>query len=283
MYDVRVKPADSSHPVTSTRETSARRPEDVLPRACQVIEDGRQVGLHVGAQAFVSLHGQTVADFGRGEARPSVPMTADSIVLWLSAGKPITAAAILQLVERGLVALDAPVAHYIPEFAVHGKQVITVRQLLTHTGGFRWLPLEGTEPWDEIIARVAATKLERGWIPGAKAGYHAYTSWFMLGEIIQRTDGRKFTNYVRQQIFLPLAMVDSWIGMPMEQYTAYGDRMAVTVHTDKLPPYPHRFASAAGAALVLPGANAHGPVHDLGRFYGMLLGGGELDGADLIG
>ncbi len=209
-------------------------------------------------------------------------MTADSIVLWLSAGKPIAATAILQLVERGKLALDDPVVRHVPEFAQHGKAAITIRQLLTHTGGFRWAPVEGTEPWDEIIARMAAARPEPGWTPGAKAGYHAYTSWFVLAEIIRRVDGRTFSDYVRQQIFLPLAMVDSWIGMPPEVYAAYGPRMAVMVHTDKLPPYPHRFASAAGAALCIPGANAHGPMHDLGHFYRMLLGGGELDGTRVL-
>ena len=244
------QPAD--HRATATRAPTGR-PEDVLPRTCAVIEDGRQVGLHVGAQVYVNLRGQAVADFGRGEARPGVPMTADSIVLWLSAGKPIAATAILQLVERGKLGLDDPVVRHVPEFAQHGKAAITIRQLLTHTGGFRWAPVEGTEPWDEIIARMAAARPEPGWTPGAKAGYHAYTSWFVLAEIIRRVDGRTFSDYVRQQIFLPLAMVDSWIGMPPEVYAAYGPRMAVMVHTDKLPPYPHRFASAAGAGAVHSG------------------------------
>src|SRR2546430_1200029 len=108
-----------------------------LTRTVAVIEQGIAQGLHIGAQIFVSLDGQTIGDVALGEARRGVPMRADTLMLWLSSAKPITAVAIAQLWERGKLELDDRVAKRIPEFAAHGKDRITIRHILTHTAGFR--------------------------------------------------------------------------------------------------------------------------------------------------
>jgi CubicO group peptidase (beta-lactamase class C family) len=261
----------------------AGQPAQNLPRTCAAIDSGMQVGLHVGAQLYAALDGRVAADFGRGEARPGVPMTADTIMLWLSASKPVTAAAILQLVERGKLVLDEPVATVIPEFAQHGKDGITLRHSLLHTGGFRWVPLDPEQTtWQDIVAQICAARLERGWVPGQKAGYHPYSSWYILGELVRRADGRTIGDYVRQEIFLPLGMIDSWIGMPAEERQRYRDRMGTMLQLDKAAPYPQRYDTAEGADVPAPGGNARGPMHDLGRFYQMLLGHGELDGARVL-
>lgn len=242
-----------------------------------------QVGLHVGAQLYVALEGTAVADFGVGEARPGVPMTADTIMLWLSSSKPIGAAAVMQLSEQGLLELDDPVARFVPEFAQKGKESVTLRHLLTHTGGFRWVDIGAPgATWDEIIERLCAAKLERDWTPGERAGYHPFSSWFILGEVVRRVDGRPFSGYVREQIFLPLGMLDSWIGMSAAQFEAYGQRLGVLMSFEKAEPAPHRYSSLAGATACVPGGNGHGPMHDLGRFYQMLLGEGELDGVRVL-
>ena len=75
-------------------------------------------------------------------------------------------------------------AKFIPEFEVNGKDRITIRQVLTHTGGFHWpnIPLDAT--YDAIIAAICAMHPEPSWTPGEKAGYHARTGWFILGEIL---------------------------------------------------------------------------------------------------
>ena len=258
-------------------------PAEALPRACAVIEDGRQVGLHIGAQVYVAFGRQIVADFGCGEARPGVPMTAETLMLWMSSGKPVAAVAIMQLRERGLLDLDDPVARHLPKFADHGKHAITIRHLLTHTAGFRNVDIGWpNSTWDEIIARVCAATPEADWPPGEKAGYHPYTSWYILGEIVRQVDGRPFSLYVREAIFLPLGMEDSWIGMPRQRYQAYGDRLGIMVDTARGKLTPHRYTSPEAASQSVPGGNAYGPMHDLGRFYHMLAGGGTFDHARLL-
>ena len=155
-----------------------------LPKTREAIEEGIRERLHLGAQVYVSLHGEPAADAALGESRPGEPLTRGHLMLWLSSTKPVPAVAIAQLWERGLLELDDPVALHVPEFAAHGKEGITLRHLLTHTGGIRMLDTGWPgASWDEIVARICAMKPEPRWVPGQKAGYHQASSWFILGEV----------------------------------------------------------------------------------------------------
>lgn len=158
-----------------------------LPRTLAVIQVGIERGLHFGVQLFVSRDLDPVVDLAVGENQPGEPLTSDLLLPWLSAGKPITAVAVMQLVEEGRLDLDRPVMQLIPEFGQGGKEAITVRHLLTHTAGIDAVALgwPGT-PWDEIIARICAAPLKAGSIAGETPAYDPQRSWFILGEIVQR-------------------------------------------------------------------------------------------------
>lgn len=246
-----------------------------LPRTAVVLEAERQKGHHLGAQIFVSLSDEVIVDEGWGEIRPGEPMTSDAITLWLSATKPLVAAALARIWERGDVELDAAVSEIIPEFGEGGKSEITLRHILTHTGGFRHADVQwDEEPWDTIISKVCAAPIEPGWEPGRKAGYHVATGWYILGEAIQRLIGRDLTDVVRASIFDPLEMNDSWIGIPSASYHAYGKRIAPSYDATKQPLKAHAFFhSEQGASIVRPGGNGRGPIRELGAFYRSLLGG----------
>ena len=141
----------------------------MLERAKKVIEDGIAANLHIGAQLYVSCEGQTIGDLALGEAREGVAMRADTLMLWMSSIKPITAVAIAQIWERGELVLDDPVARHIPEFAANGKERVTIRHVLTHTGGFPGVVLNWAgEPWEKIIAELCAAPLAKGWVPGQR-------------------------------------------------------------------------------------------------------------------
>jgi CubicO group peptidase (beta-lactamase class C family) len=101
-----------------------------LPRTMQILQDGIDAGLHLGAQLYVWHADQVLADTALGESRPGVPMTADTINMWMSSGKPVSAIAALQLWERRLLDLDDPVAKHLPDFGARGKESITIRHLL---------------------------------------------------------------------------------------------------------------------------------------------------------
>ena len=254
-----------------------------LPRLTEVLCEQLAAGLHIGAQVYVSHRGLVVADFGLGESRPGVPMSDDTLMLWLSATKPVGSVAIAQLWDRGLLALDDPVARHISEFARNGKDAITIRQILTHTAGIRWTDTGWPQAsWDQIIAKICAMPIERDWVPGAKAGYNANVSWFMLGEIVRRLDGRDYASYVRRAIFEPLDMNDSWIAMPPEIYEGYETRLGIMQKTEGGQATDLGLDSQAACANARPSSSGHGPMRELGRFYEMLLAGGTLNGRRII-
>ncbi|MGH8527151.1 MAG: serine hydrolase domain-containing protein, partial [Gammaproteobacteria bacterium] len=66
--------------------------------------------MHLGAQLYASVEGKAVGELALGESRAGVRMTAETLNLWLSAGKPVTAIAIAQQVERGQLLIDDPIA-----------------------------------------------------------------------------------------------------------------------------------------------------------------------------
>jgi CubicO group peptidase (beta-lactamase class C family) len=259
-------------------------PDQSLPRTLAAIHRGMEAGLHIGAQLYVSVRGDVVVDTAVGESRRGVPMRNDTLMLWLSAGKPIAAVAVAQLWERGLLELDDPITKHIPEFAANGKDRVTLRHVLTHTGGFRavighW---EG-KPWDEVIAAISAARLEPRWVPGETAGYHPLTSWYLLGELVRRLDGRPFENYVREAIFEPIGMQHSWIGLPPQRYREYGDQIGLMHDTRGEQPVANFVLDSEEiAAQSRPPSNARGPIRELGFFYEMMLARGTRSGARVI-
>ena len=250
-----------------------------LDKTIERLEAGIAEGLHLGAQLYVSLDGEVVADRAVGEARPGRPMEADDLTLWLSSTKPTAAVALATLWEAGEVALDDPVARFVPEFAAGGKEGVTLRHLLTHTSGIRMLDVGWPrEEWDAVIAKIAGRKLEPRWEPGRKAGYHMSSSWFVLGEVIRRVDGRPYDRFVREEVFEPLGMDDAWVGMPAERWSEYGDRIVPMFNTE-VPHAPgsppeHRWHREEWVVRPSPGGNGRGPIRELGLFYESLLAGG---------
>lgn len=261
---------------------------EALPRTLAALADGRDRRLHLGAQLWAAVGDRTVADLAFGEARPGEPLTPDHLMLWLSSSKPVAAVAIAQLWEQGALELDDPVASHWPEFAAGGKERVTIRHLLTHTGGVR-MPDVGWpgDPWDEIVGRIAARRLEPGWVPGDKAGYHQMASWFVLGELVRRLGGRPFADFVRREIFLPLGMEDCWIGMDPEAWRRYdaAGRLAPMWDAERSGGghggwRSHDWETRERAVHPSPGGNGWGPVCQLGRFYQTLVAGGRPPGGD---
>jgi len=254
-----------------------------LPLTCRELEAGIAAGLHLGGQLYCSLEGETVGDLAFGEVRPGEPMRTDHLPLWLSMTKPVAAVAIAQLWEAGKLALDDPVARHIPEFALRGKERITIRHLLTHTAGLRLLDTGWPKlPWDEIVARICAMRPEPRWAPGRQAGYHRSSTWFLLGELVRRLSGLPFERYVRESLFEPLGMDDCWIGMPAERFAADGDLVAPIWNTEETPPQDLGWTTERFLTRCSPGENGCGPVHQLARLYECLLAGGAFDGVRVL-
>ncbi|WP_428939803.1 serine hydrolase domain-containing protein [Fontivita pretiosa] len=244
-----------------------------LRRTLSILQRGIEQQLHIGAQLYVSHRGTVLADVAIGESRADVPMSPETINPWMSSVKPIVAVAVAQLWQHGLLDLDDRVARHIPEFGVRGKEPITIRHLLTHTGGFRAvIGLQWNDPFQDAVAKVCETPQEPRWVPGRTAGYNPNGAWYILAELLRRLDGRPIDEYVREAIFLPLGMHHSWLGIRPEVYRAYGRRIGYVYDTStgevRSPKYGN---TEDDAAVIRPGANGRGPIRELARFYEALL------------
>lgn len=248
-----------------------------FPRAQAVIADGASRGLHIGAQVYVAQSDTVLWDYAWGLARPDLPMATNTVMIWLSSSKPLTSTAIAQQVEQGNLDWDDPVVEYIPEFAANGKDAITIRHLLTHTCGFRFVDTGWPEQeWSEILRRICACHLEKDWVPGQRAGYHATSSWYLLGEIIQRISHQTLDDYLQQHVFGPCGMAHSWITRTPEQLAALAPTRGILQRTGKPDsPKPMHEDSDFACARLRPGGGGHGPIRELGQLYHMFLSGGQ--------
>lgn len=247
---------------------------------------GCEAERHPGAQVYISRGGRAVLEYACGEARPGQPLTPDSITAWFSACKPLTAMAVALLYDRQLIGLDDPVQKYIPAFA-GGKESCTIRHVLTHQGGFAGAVTNpGARTTEEIIAEICAWPAE--YAPGAKAGYHPTGGWYVLGEIVRSVDGRAIDRFLAEELFGPLGMADSHMGMSRQTQQELEPRIAlVALGKSDREPYANQamvdaFNSTEDLGRTNPSGGVRGPARDLGRFYEMLLAGGAWGGRQLI-
>lgn len=142
-----------------------------------------------------------------------VPMRDDTIFDLASISKLFTSIAVMQLVERGAVDVDAPVARYLPEFGVHGKSAITVEQLLTHTSGLEpFLPL--WRDWPDKASRIAAVmNVAPVAEPGSTYKY-SDLNLITLGVLVERVTGVPLDVVVAERITKPLGMDDTGYNPP---------------------------------------------------------------------
>jgi CubicO group peptidase (beta-lactamase class C family) len=240
------------------------------------IEAGLSEGQHLGAQLCVRRRGEVLIDEGFGEAREGVAMTRASITLWFSAGKPFTSVAVAHVVERGQLQWDTRVAEVIPEFARHGKEAVTIRHLLTHTAGLRHADdIDATLPWKEQIERMCELSLERGWVPGERAGYHAWATWTLLGEVVARVGGHGIDAYACV-FFFSYFPGDMWLGLDECSVERYAPRLAQVYDTSSgVPRSREDWNSMAGITRCRPGGNVRGTIRTLAALYEMLRTGGD--------
>lgn len=244
----------------------------------------------------VTRHGKTtgVHLFGRQKlAADSPPVRDDAIFLIASITKPIVATGVLLLVERGLLALDDRVEHYVPAFGGHGKHAITLRHLLTHTSGLPDMLSNNIElraaqaPLSEFVEGTCACRLD---FPPGRGMQYQSMGFAMLGEIIRRVSGKSCARFLEDEIFKPLGMNDTALGAPpawFEGPQPRTDRIAeVWLPPDSEQsratsrdwnwnsPYWRKLGAPWGGLLTTPS--------DLARFGQMLLGRGRLGDLQIV-
>jgi uncharacterized protein YbbC (DUF1343 family)/CubicO group peptidase (beta-lactamase class C family) len=181
-----------------------------------------------GAVLVVGHGGQIVHQkaFGlRATAPRSEPMTADTVFDLASLTKVVaTAPSVMRLVQYGQIRLDDPVAHYIPDFGMNGKEGITVRQLLTHYSGLR-PDIDLNPRWVGTEAALRLAHEEKLQAPPGSQFIYSDTNFMVLGELVQRLSGLTLDKYSEVHVFQPLGMKHTrflptreWAGKIAETY-----------------------------------------------------------------
>ena len=237
------------------------------------------------------------ADIGK-----QIPMKPDTVFWIASQTKGVTGAALMMLVDEGKVSLDDPVAKHIPKLKelwviermegdrmtlVKAKTPVTVRHVMSHTGGFPFLsPQEqkiDTMPLREKISVYAQTPLVAE--PGTKYQY-SNVGINIAGYIIEVVSGMPYEEFMRKRLFEPLGMTDTgfWLTPGQEarlaqNYRPNADKTALEQAPIGYLTYP--FTDRANR-YAEPGGGLFSTAHDVMRFCQMLLNGGVLDGKRLL-
>jgi CubicO group peptidase (beta-lactamase class C family) len=205
-----------AEPADPKPDSAKLAPKDPSYEAIDASIAGQMRRLNIPGVSLAIVEGnQIVHTRGFGRARPGGEAPAPQTPFFIgSLTKSFTALAIMQLVEAGKVALDAPVQRYLPWFRVADTQAsaqMTVRHLLNQTSGLPLLPSEAALAYfddrpdaAERQARALSTlKLTRP--VGSKFGY-CNTNYNLLGLIVEAASGESYADYIQQHIFDPLEM-----------------------------------------------------------------------------
>ena len=244
----------------------------------QVVEDAIRAGQTPGAVVVVGSQGQVVFSrgFGRtGSGPKSRPPTADTLYDIASLTKVVaTTPAILQLVEQGRIGLDDPAVKYWPEFRGHGKERITVRDLLTHYSGLRpgLLKKPAWSGYEGALKKIAE---DTPVAPPGSQFIYSDLNFVVLGEIVRRVSGESLDVYCRRHIFEPLEMKDTVFkpAKPLRGRLAPTMEGSVGVVHD---PDTRRMGGIAGPAGLFASAD------DLARFAQAILDQGRAPGGRIL-
>ena len=236
----------------------------------------------IGAGVSVFHKGKCVVDIAGGyfDKEATKPYTLDTLQLVFSTTKGVVATAVAICVERGLLSYEEPVSLFWPEFAAHGKEQVTVAQLLSHQAGLYTvdgpLTFEEVLDWNTMVTRLANTA---PLFPvGSTHGYHAITFGWLAGHLVRLVDGRNIGRFIAEEIANPLGG-EIYVGLP-----AHLEPRVSPINTG----WPRTATSAPAAPVQLPNKylvsalSVNGALNVKGGFNREDLHAAEVPGANGI-
>lgn len=270
-----------------------------------------------GAVTMVARHGQIahVESQGWMDREEQKPMRRDAIFRMASMSKPVTAVAILMLLEEGKLRLSDPVSAFIPEFTntqvaiavdenarpepgeipahytVPAQREITLRDLLTHTSGLesgglggrignRIAPRDTTMNLEQYIPTLGKVPLD--FQPGTRWRYSALTGIEVLGRVVEVASGMTLDRFLQERLFEPLGMEDTAFTVPADKQSRLVMRYERT-DEGQLERSEGNPGWLDTTTLFAGGAGLYSTADDYIRFAQMLANGGELDGQRILG
>jgi CubicO group peptidase (beta-lactamase class C family) len=265
-----------------------------LELAHELMREQVSSGRAPSVAAVVLRHGNVVMEAAYGVQRPDGPaLTVDHVWAIASAGKPLTAATVLSLVEEGRIGVMEPIIDHLPELAGSGNDEVLVHHLLTHSAGWESdmfggrleavlrsgelpPPPTGSDVITHLVLWLALHPVRIAGV-GEQMAY-GNVSYSLLGEIVRRVTGGSLDAAMRERVLEPLGMA----------------RSALIVDDDLRPHLVQRarhlpFASGAYAfqghlweASDAGESGVHASPRDLARFGQAILDGGMLDGRRIL-
>ena len=277
-----------------------------------------------GAAVSVYHRGEKVVDLWGGCCDEDESLwQRETMAPSFSTTKGVAATLLHLYVDRGLIDYDALVTDYWPEFGQAGKEQITVRQVLSHQSGLYHIRqmidhVDRMLDWEHMIEAIERTAPAHE--PGTRTGYHGLTFGFLVGEIIQRVSGKKFSDLVQSEIAQPLGLDGLFIGAPEEEISRaaslifpektkklaqtrlghyletsaerlsrrlrkFGVDSDLTSIFDALAPRgisDFDFGSPESLRVAIPAGNGLFTARSLAKLYAALANGGEIDGIRLL-
>ena len=245
------------------------------------------VGLAVGVVRDGAL--EYFSGHGLADIPSRTPVTEDTVFRVGSLTKTFTAVAVMQLVEQGLVDLDAPANDHLRTFRLLPAdprwRPATVRHLLTHTAGIREVLHPsgvGRELFGETVghgrpvpslAQYYGPRLRVGAEPGTRWRYtdHGFAT---LGQLVEDVTGQPFDRYLREHVFAPLGMADT----DLVRSEAARARLATGYDLGSGGPEPHPDYEVVTAG----GAAAYSTPRDMAGYLVALLGGGRNEHGSVL-
>jgi CubicO group peptidase (beta-lactamase class C family) len=287
---------------------------DRLPRIHAAIQRHIDAGDISGAVTLVGRKGRLAYLEAQGlmDLSSKKPMSTDTIFHLASMTKPIAGVAVLMLMEEGKLRLNDPVSKFIPElktltvavpmepgpgpaaaraadprfYTVPAAREITIRDLLTHTSGLvsggisateaAKMPRKPTDSLADYIPRLAAVPL--AFQPGSRWTYSPGAGFDTLGRVVEVVSGQSFDAFLRQRIFEPLGMKDTFFYSPDDRLPRVATIYQRTPEgLQKAPDQrvtPGRYFSGGGGLM--------STAEDYLQFGQMLVNGGQLNGKRLL-
>lgn len=312
--------AHKSPPLANGSPSSVGISAERLARVDAMLQQAVADGKIPGVVALVARHGKIVYHkaYGSADAETGRKQQTDDIFRIASQTKAITATAVMMLWEEGKFQLDDPISKYIPEFknpqvlqsfryadttytTRPANKEITIRHLLTHTSGIGYGVIDGDERMrmlyekvgtkevfatdevriSDLVKQLATLPLHHD--PGERYTYSLGLD--VLGYFVEIISGMPFDRFLRERLFDPLGMDDTWFYLPDDkagrlvdiQYKDNGQWKAFP-HTFYDPDYPIKGARTFFGG----GAGLSSTAKDYATFLQMYLNGGELNGVRIL-
>jgi CubicO group peptidase (beta-lactamase class C family) len=260
----------------------------------------------IGAAVYITVDGVKVVDLWGGFSSPqkTAMWQEDQLVNAFSIGKGVTAVVAAQCVAKGLITYDTRVASLWSEFAVHGKEDLTLRDLLGHRAGLpavrNRLPPNAMFDWKRMTEALADEK--PWWTPGQQHGYHVNTYGFLVGEMLRRATGESVGQLISEYIAQPLH-AEIYLGTPAHLHSRIADyewpndpfpeHEPAGLDEEQLLQFNTYYnpSGLSGAGVVnsapwrlaeMPSTNVHASARAISNLYTFLAYGGSHSGIELL-